>query len=119
MATDKLKKGVDAPLLEGGVGSLGGAGGAGKRYSAMTPKERAALENPGKQFETSSPIEARATEKARKYQESMSPKERAEMEKVGEQFRINPEGKKKGGVVRASVRADGIASRGKTRGRMI
>jgi hypothetical protein len=32
---------------------------------------------------------------------------------------MDPEGKKKGGMVSASSRADGIASRGKTRGKMV
>jgi hypothetical protein len=49
----------------------------------------------------------------------MSPKERKELESVGEQFRVRPEGKKKGGAVSASRRADGIARRGKTKGRMV
>jgi len=124
MGTSKLK-GLDEPLLEGGVGGGMSAGyrsarGANERklrdrVEDMSPKERAALENPGKQFENPSPVEVRATEKARKYLESLSPKERAELENVGKQFEV----KKKGGVVSASRRADGIAARGKTRGRMV
>jgi hypothetical protein len=145
---------TDDQLLEGGGGGSGSGGfGSGARGStrerveAMTPKERAALENPGKQFEGSTPAQAKATEKTRKAQESFSPKERAELEKVGEQFRIKKEKpnlfemsdaeraalspaqlrkygsdatfKKGGSVAKASSRADGIAQRGKTKGRYI
>jgi hypothetical protein len=43
----------------------------------------------------------------------------AKIVKRGERYYSVPEGKKKGGVVSASKRADGIAQRGKTRGRML
>jgi hypothetical protein len=145
---------TDDQLLEGGGGGSGSGGfGSGaarsstrERVEAMTPKERATLENPGKQFEGSTPAQATATEKARKVQESLSPKERAELEKVGEQFRAKKEKpnpfemsdaeraaltpaqrrkygsdvtfKKGGKVSSASSRGDGIAQRGKTKGRM-
>jgi hypothetical protein len=42
----------------------------------------------------------------------------ARIVKRGERYYSVPEGKKKGGVVSASKRADGIAQRGKTRGRV-
>ena len=109
----------EMPLEGGGGGGAGGGGYARTRLESMTPKERAALENPGKQFEVPRPVEARATEKMRKAQEALTPKERAEMEKVGEQFKIKPGGMKTGGAVSASKRADGIAQKGKTKGRMI
>ena len=109
----------EMPLEGGGGGGAGGGGYARTRLESMTPKERAALENPGKQFEVPRPVEARATEKMRKAQEALTPKERAEMEKVGEQFKIKPGSMKTGGAVSASKRADGIAQKGKTKGRMI
>jgi hypothetical protein len=43
----------------------------------------------------------------------------SEIVKRGERYYSVPASKKNGGVVSASKRADGIASRGKTRGRMI
>ena len=144
---------TDDQLLEGGAGGSGSGGFSSavrgstrERVEAMTPKERATLENPGKQFEGSTPAQAKATEKTRKVQESLSPKERAELEKVGEQFRTKREKPnlfemsdaeraaltpaqrrkygsditfKKGGKVPASKRGDGIAQRGKTKGRYI
>ncbi len=39
--------------------------------------------------------------------------------KHGERYYSVPAGKKKGGIVSASKRADGIADRGKTRGRLV
>ena len=123
MATDKLRKGVDEQLLEGGIGgagSIGGRSATAKKVQSMTPQERAALENPGKQFETLSPTAERAMEKMRKAKESSDYKSSPELENVGEQFRVKTDGKKKGGMIRsASKRADGIASRGKTRGRIV
>ena len=129
MATSKIK-GIDEQTLEGGLGGAGGAGGrsaTAKKVESMTPQERAALENPGKQFETLHPIEERALEKVRKAKElkdppefanpgkqfeTMSPIERRALEKVHGKL-------KKGGAVSASKRADGIAKRGKTRGRVL
>lgn len=114
MATSKIK-GVDEQTLEGGLGGAGSAGGrsaTAKKVESMTPQERSALlENVGKQFEITTPIERKAMEKVRKANEAKDPPEFAN---PGEQFR-----KKKGGVVSASKRADGIAKRGKTRGRVL
>jgi len=93
------KKPGEEQTLEGG----GGGGGAGvrrgayttkkqqARIDAMTDEERAASMNVGKQFEILSPV-------AYPY--------------------VEPVKKKKGGLT-ASRRADGIASRGKTKGRMV
>ena len=113
MGTSK-NKGLDEQVLEGGLGGAGGAGGrsaTAKKVQSMTTQERAALENPGKQFEVPTAIQERAMEKARKAKEIKDPPEFAN---PGEQFR-----KKKGGVVSASKRADGIAQRGKTRGKVL
>lgn len=118
MATSK-QKGLDEQVLEGG-GAGGGFGGGrqsatAKKVQSMTPQERSALlENVGKQFEMSASDKAAMTERIRKAKESMDPKARAELENIGEQFR-----KKKGGAVSASKRADGIAQRGKTRGKVL
>jgi hypothetical protein len=120
MASDKLRKGADEQVLEGGLGGAGGGGrsATAKRVQSMTPEERAALENPGKQFEMSSEQKADLMERIRKSKEriaALPPQEREMIENIGKQF----EAKKKGGVVSASKRADGICQRGKTRGRVI
>jgi hypothetical protein len=116
----KTQKALDLPLLEGGGGGGGYRTRWQERMDAMSPKERAALENPGKQFESARPAQPKAMDKARQERlDAMSPKERAELENVGEQFRTKPEAKKKGGMISASKRADGIAQRGKTRGKVI
>ncbi len=93
----------------------------------MSPQERAALENPGKQFEMSAAEQASMVERIRKSKEvkipsdlanpgkqfeTLSPTEKKALEKVYGKF-------KKGGVVSASKRADGIAQRGKTRGKVL
>lgn len=115
MATSK-HKGLDEPTLEGGIG------GAGAGYRSAKGASDSI-----KQFETLSPIEQKAMEKVRKYKptaedtalgkqfETLSPIQQRAMEKL----RAHLEGKKKGGVVSASKRADGIAARGKTRGRLV
>ena len=128
MTTNKIHRKPIEQIPEGfGGGAGGGGGGAGlgasrmsetaRRVQAMSPQERAALlENVGKQFEGAvRHLPKRVQERA----DSMSAKERAELENIGEQFRVRPENKKKGGVVSASRRADGIAKRGKTRGKVI
>ena len=111
-----LRKPMEEMLLEGSGGGAGGGGGARARLEAMTPKERAALENPGKQFENSKPIRSGT---ARDRGRTLTPQEVVEAEKSGEQFRIKPGGMKTGGAVSASKRADGIARKGKTKGRMV
>jgi hypothetical protein len=142
MATSKIK-GVDEPTLEGGIGGASAgyrsARGANEKrlqenIDNMSAKERAALDNPGKQFETRSPLEEKAMEKVRKYRPtenttlgkrerswyelsdaeraSLTPRQRKQMGGDLDSF-------KKGGAVSASRRADGIAARGKTRGRMV
>ena len=130
MATNKLRKGVDEQVLEGGIGGASAgyrsARGANEKrlqesMDNMSAKERAALDNPGKQFESSTPKEPSGTarmgrsEVAKRVQ-SMTPEEREVLlGNPGKQF----EAKKKGGVVSASKRADGIAKRGKTRGKVL
>ena len=114
MGIEKFRKGLDEQMLEGGVGGAGGYGrsATAKKVQAMTPQERSAmLENVGKQFEVPPSVQTRAMEKAQKAKESKDP---AEFANPGEQFR-----KKKGGTVSASKRADGIAQRGKTRGKVV
>ena len=141
MATSKIK-GVDEPTLEGGIGGASAgyrsARGANEKrlqesVDNMSAKERAALDNPGKQFETRSPLEEKAMEKVRKYRPTentalgkrelnyyelsdaqrakLTPRQRKQMGGDLDTF-------KKGGMT-ASSRADGIAARGKTRGRMV
>lgn len=113
MGTSKVK-GIDEQTLEGGLGGAGGAGGrsaTAKKVQSMTAQERTALENPGKQFEMSVSEKAAMAERIRKSKEVKDPPEFAN---PGEQFK-----KKKGGVVSASKRADGIAQRGKTRGKVL
>lgn len=113
MATNKLNKGLDEQLIEGGgAGASVGRSATAKRVQSMTPQERAALENPGKQFEMSSEQKADLVERVRKAKEIKNPPEFAN---PGKQF----ETKKKGGMVSASKRADGIAQRGRTRGKVL
>lgn len=116
----------ETPLEGGGAGSGAASSGvrgiARRRLEAMMPQERAALENPGKQFESPKPAEAKPGqygEKTRARLEAMTPQERAEVENIGEQFRIKPTGMKRGGSISTSKRGDGCAQRGKTKGRMI
>jgi hypothetical protein len=108
-------KGLDEPLLEGGV-SGGGAGGSmgarrgayntkkqQERLDALSAEERAALENSGKQFEIRSPIEEKGmgasrgaynTKKQQERLDALSAKERAALEDVGKQFdKVNTEQK--------------------------
>jgi hypothetical protein len=164
MATSKIK-GLDEPTLEGGIGS--GAGGRSgvtssnsksdnvfgiegktlrakrfeKELEAMTPKQREALENPGKQFETLSPTAQRAQDKIdkvnaeQKSSRSYKPTENTVLGKRelnyfelsdAQRAALTPRQRKQlgadlepfktGGM--ASSRADGIAQRGKTKGRM-
>lgn len=120
MATDKLRKGLDQQLLEGGgAGASVGRSATAKRVQSMTPQEREVLlENVGKQFEMSAAEKASRAEKIRKAREridALPPQEREMLENVGKQF----DTKKKGGMVSASKRADGIAQRGKTRGKVL
>lgn len=160
MATSKIK-GLDEQQLEGGIG--GGAGGfrsarganekrLEQRINDMSPKERASLEDIGKQFETLSPMAQRAQDKIASVNRragnikteiidltkgSKSAKEEAVRNKELTASRrqealdnaktegikteypyIEPTNKKAGGTVSASRRADGIAMRGKTRGKM-
>ena len=96
-----------------------------QKISEMSEKERAALENPGKQFETLSPGEAKAMEKVRERRQAekkslfeMTDKEvnaltPAQRRKLGSDVTF-----KKGGMT-ASARADGCATKGKTRGKMV
>jgi hypothetical protein len=142
MATSKIK-GLDEPTLEGG-GSGGGyrsAVGANekrleKRINDMPPKERASLEDVGKQFETLSPVAQRAQDKIDKVNsERKAPKEVTNYFEMTDAQRANltpaqlrrlgsdathsrPGSLKTGGAVSASRRADGIAQKGKTKGRM-
>jgi len=152
------KHGLDEPTLEGGIGS--GAGGRSgvtssnsksdnvfgiegktlrakrfeKELEAMTPKQREALENPGKQFETLSPMAQRARDKIDKVNaERKAPKEvtnyfemtdaqranltPAQLRRLGSDATHSRSGSLKTGGM-ASSRADGIAQRGKTKGRM-
>jgi hypothetical protein len=105
-----LRKPMDEMLLgtEGGKGGVGG-GYARARLESMTPKERAALETPGKHKGKKEPpnlFEMTDAERA-----ALTP---AQLRKYGSDATF-----KKGGKVSASKRADGIAQRGKTKGRMI
>ena len=126
---------AELEVLEGGgAGGMGGGGGRRgaydtkkqqERLDAIPPKERAALENPGEQFKTLSPAVEKtqakiksATKREQERLDAVPPKERAGLENPGEQFRVKSEGMKKGGKVTASQRADGIAAKGKTRGKM-
>ena len=143
MATSK-QKGLDEPMLEGGVGGAAGAGyrsprGANEKrlqesLDKLSPKERAELNDPVKMFGTPSPIEQRAMEKVRKYRPtentSLGKRERSYYElSDAERAALTPRQRKqmggdldtfkKGGAVSASKRADGIAARGKTRGRLV
>ena len=177
MATSKIK-GLDEQLLEGGGTGAGGfrsARGANEkrleqRINDMSPKERASLDDIGKQFETLSPMAQRAQDKIAKVnatrgrpvsdkpkvtdclgqrdylksEETLARKNRTAEEKAAEKAEkeltasrrqealnnaktegvkteypyIEPTSKKAGGAVTASRRADGIAMRGKTRGKM-
>jgi hypothetical protein len=147
MATSKIK-GLDEPTLEGG-GSGGGyrsAVGANekrleKRINDMPAKERASLEDVGKQFETLSPMAQRAQAKIdkvnaeQKSSRSYKPTENTVLGKRelnyfelsdAQRAALTPRQRKQlgadlepfktGGM--ASSRADGIAQRGKTKGRM-
>jgi hypothetical protein len=125
---------AEMELLEGGgAGGMGGGGRRGaydtkkqqERLDAIPPKERAALENPGEQFRAPNPVAEKtqakikpATKREQERLDAVPPKERAALENPGEQFRVNSDGMKKGGKVTASQRADGIATKGKTRGKM-
>ena len=137
MPINKLRSGLDEQILEGGGAGAGmmaasrsSARGANEKrleqkISEMSEKERAALENPGKQFETLSPGEAKAMEKVRERRQAekkslfeMTDKEvnaltPAQRRKLGSDVTF-----KKGGMT-ASARADGCATKGKTRGKMV
>jgi hypothetical protein len=174
MPTSKIK-GLDEQTLEGGVGSgAGGRSGVtssnskldnvfgieGKalnkarganekrleqRINDMTPKERASLDDIGKQFETLSPMAQRAQDKIakvnaeQKSSRSYKPTENTVLGKRELSYSelsdaqraaltprqrkqlgadLDPFAYKAGGAVTASRRADGIAQRGKTKGRM-
>jgi hypothetical protein len=126
MATSKIK-GLDEPTLEGGIGGGGGMGRGSsskldnvfgiegktlrakrfeKELEAMTPKQREALENPGKQFEKP------------KQEIKEVPMDIKGAVEAADKYHAYHYGKKTGGAVTASRRADGIAMRGKTRGKM-
>ena len=151
MATSKIK-GLDEQQLEGGVG--GGAGGfrsarganekrLEQRINDMPAKERASLDDVGKQFETLSPMAQRAQDKIakvnaeQKSSRSYKPTENTVLGKRELSYSelsdaqraaltprqrkqlgadLDPFAHKTGGM--ASSRADGIAMRGKTRGKM-
>jgi hypothetical protein len=151
MATSKIK-GLDEQQLEGGVG--GGAGGfrsarganekrLEQRINDMPAKERASLDDVGKQFETLSPLAQRAQAKIdkvnaeQKSSRSYKPTENTVLGKRelnyfelsdAQRAALTPRQRKQlgadlepfktGGAVTASRRADGIAQRGKTKGRM-
>jgi exonuclease VII large subunit len=137
MATSKIK-GLDEQQLEGGGGGAGGfrsARGANEkrleqRINEMSPKERASLEDVGKQFEKQSPTAEKAQAKTDKVNsERKAPKEVTNYFEMTDAQRANLTPAQlrrlgadatyaKGGAVTASRRADGIAQRGKTKGRM-
>ena len=126
MATSKLK-GIDEPQLEGGIS---GAGGSGMNIKGMM-KEIKAAEKQAKIDRRAGNIHSQVTPAPR------SVLEEAERNKALGKFRrdqafnegktegikteypyVEPTEKKKGGTVSASRRADGIAQRGKTKGKM-
>ena len=143
MATSKIK-GLDEPTLEGGIGS--GAGGrsgvtsSNSKLDNVFGIEGKALSKP-KQEIKEVPMDIKgAVEAAEKYQAKNGPKLKREPKEVTNYFEMTdaqranltpaqlrrlgsdathsrPGSLKTGGM--ASSRADGIAQRGKTKGRMI
>jgi hypothetical protein len=120
MPTSKIK-GLDEQTLEGGVGS--GAGG------------RSGITSSNSKLDNVFGIEGKALDKARPKQEKREPKEvtnyfemtdaqraeltPAQLRRLGsDATHSRPGSLKKGGTVSASRRADGIAQKGKTKGRM-
>jgi hypothetical protein len=136
MPTSKIK-GLDEQTLEGGVGS--GAGGRSGVTSSNSKLDNVfGIEGKafGKQFEKQSPTAEKAQAKIDKVNsERKAPKEVTNYFEMTDAQRANltpaqlrrlgsdathsrPGSLKTGGTVTASRRADGIAMRGKTRGKM-
>jgi hypothetical protein len=126
MATSKIK-GLDEPTLEGG----GGGGGMGRGSSSKPKKEdeaaekfqaKAYFDHTGPQIYGTKSFPRRPSRDERE----QDAKERQYEKYSGKDLNYRGgkseapevEGKKAGGAVTASHRADGIAMRGKTRGRM-
>ena len=146
MATSKIK-GLDEPTLEGGIGGGGGMGrGSSSKLDNVFGIEGKALSKskPKKENEIPEvPMDIKgAVEAAEKYQAKYGTKSfprrpsRDEREQDAKERQYEKysgkdlnyrgskseapeaEGNKKGGMISASRRADGIAMRGKTRGKM-
>lgn len=121
----KFNRGLDEPMLEGGVGGMGGAGG---RYKASGKKSFDATQDAANTLSTvfGVPLAAAAIaelstkknadpEDMRKSLQYEKNKREAEAE-----MKRETRGMAKGGkVFSASKRADGIAQRGKTRGKLV
>ena len=145
MATSKLK-GIDEPQLEGGISGGAGSGRmtaterwakrsdpnfdwaslTGPKIPKEVKEERAARFKAERDslMEYMNKIPKTLTDEQKA---AMSPAQLRRAERAQKNFADKfdapsaetPEGKKKGGTVSASRRADGIAQRGKTRGKIV
>lgn len=125
MATDKLKKGLDEPMLEGGGAAAGYKSskvGADDVLAKLRSKFGVSEKDLNAKREIRDPSvldEAARSRALSNYRRNKAAEASTKEDGVTKVPYVEPTEKKKGGVVSASKRADGIAARGKTRGRMV
>jgi hypothetical protein len=118
----KFNRGLDEQTLEGGAGGMGGAGG---RYTSSGKKsfdpDADAMGTLAKAFGIPLAVSGTgiAVDRLSKNKTPYDDLPKKDVEKTKEETSKKVESKKKGGTIRsASSRADGIAVKGKTRGKM-